>query len=186
MGSRLWTTVAILRIFLDIPEEEVAKREAQNHGQAQPIVEVHEDQHEQVGDDELDEGQEGLYDVRHIEDALPIGLILDFGQLRLRTAVAVAQSLATLLLGQLLSLLTCFTANQLNAQKLQQLVQERHREEGNAGEGELGNGVGHPTAPQNSLAVAAMKLWGRERDACIERTSRSQGDTCKLDDYRNK
>lgn len=168
--SRLWTTVAILRIFLDIPEEEVAKGQTQNHGQAQPIVEVHEDQHEQVRDDELDEVQQGLDDVRHIEDALPVCLIPDFSQLRLRTAVAVAQSFAALLLGQLFSLLACFTASQLDAQKLQQLVQEGHREEGNAGEGELDNGVGHPTAPQNSLAVAAMKLWVRERDACIECT----------------
>jgi len=38
-------------------EEEVAQAQSQDHCQAQPVVEGHEDQHEQVGDDDLEEVQ---------------------------------------------------------------------------------------------------------------------------------
>lgn len=44
----LGATLALLWIFLNPSEEKVPEAEAQHDGQAEPIVEGHKDQHEQV------------------------------------------------------------------------------------------------------------------------------------------
>jgi len=54
-------------VFIDVnddrftpAEEKVAHAGAENHGQTQPHIVRHEDQHEAVGEEHLDHVQEGL------------------------------------------------------------------------------------------------------------------------------
>lgn len=144
----LGTTLALLGIFLNPSKEKVSETQTQHNGQAQPIVEGHKDQHEQVGDNDLQQIQQGLYDVRRSEDALPVGLLSHFRQRCLRAAAAVAcLALLPQLGGHAFRLLACLSPQQMLPQELEQFVQKGDNKNGYGGEHELGNCGRNPASP---------------------------------------
>lgn len=56
-------TFALIDIFLNPSKKEVSYSEAQDHCQTEPIIEVHKDQHQQIGYSDLQQIEAGLYKV---------------------------------------------------------------------------------------------------------------------------
>lgn len=144
----LGATLALLWIFLNPSEEKVPEAEAQHDGQAEPIVEGHKDQHEQVWDNDLQQIQQRLDDVRWSADALPVRFLSHFRQWRLRAAAAVAcLALLPLLLGDTFSLLPRLPPHQMFPQELEQFVEKGDYKNGYGGEHELGDCGRNPASP---------------------------------------